>query len=71
MLEDIAKANGLAEKYLIKQDPNSMDLAVPRLIAFKTIQRMRFHRDQEAKIREKEEEHLKLLGVTQISHKES
>lgn len=46
-----------------------MDLAVPRLIAFKTIQRMRFHRDQEAKIREKEEEHLKLLGVTGISHK--
>lgn len=71
VLEDIAKANGLAEKYLIKQDPNSMDLAVPRLIAFKTIQRMRFHRDQEAKIREKEEEHLKLLGVTQLSHKES
>jgi hypothetical protein len=32
---------------------------------------MRNHRDEEAKIREKEAEHLKLLGLTQMSHKES
>lgn len=47
VLENIAKANGLAERYLIKQDLNSMEIAVPRLLAFKTIQRMRFHRDKE------------------------
>jgi hypothetical protein len=46
VLENIAKANGLAEKYLVKQDLNSMELAVPRLLAFKTVQRMRLHKDR-------------------------
>lgn len=45
VLENITKANGLAEKYLVKQDPNSMEIAVPRLIAFSTVRRMRHHRD--------------------------
>jgi hypothetical protein len=69
VLESITKANGLAEKYLIKQDPNSMEIAVPRLVAFSTIRRMRHHRDREADIRAREEEHLKLLGGTQTSQK--
>jgi hypothetical protein len=30
-----------------------MELAVPRLLAFKTIQRMRLHKDREAEIRAK------------------
>jgi hypothetical protein len=45
VLENITKANGLAEKYLVKQDPNSMEIALPRLIAFSTVRRMRHHRD--------------------------
>jgi predicted DNA-binding protein (UPF0278 family) len=57
----------LAKVYLIKQDPNSIEVTVPRLIAFKTIQKMRFFRDREEKIREREAEHLKLLGTTQLS----
>lgn len=44
-----------------------MEIAVPRLIAFKTIQKMRIQRDCEAKIREKQFEHLKLFGGTQLS----
>ena len=40
-------------------------------MAFKTIQKMRFHRDKEASIREKESEHLKLMGATTLSNKES
>lgn len=67
VLENVVKANGLAEKYLLKQDSNAMEISVPRLIAFKTVQRMRFHRDRESKIREKEAEQMKLLGVTQQS----
>lgn len=35
----------MAEKYLIKRDLNAMEVALPRLIAFKTIQKMRFYRD--------------------------
>ncbi len=53
ILESIPKANEMAEKYLIKHDANAMEVAVPRLIAFKTVQRMRFHRDEEEKIRER------------------
>jgi len=53
ILESIPKANEIAEKYLIKHDANAMEVAVPRLIAFKTVQRMRFHRDKEEKIRER------------------
>lgn len=43
----IARANGLAEKYMVKQDLNSLEIAIPRLIAFKTIQHMRYYRDKE------------------------
>jgi len=43
---EIVDANKLAEKYLIKRDPNTMEIALPRLLAFKTIQRMRFHKDE-------------------------
>lgn len=43
----------MAEKYLSKRDHNAMEIAVPRLIAFKTVQRMRFYKDEEAVIREK------------------
>lgn len=68
---EIVDANKLAEKYLIKRDPNTMEIALPRLIAFKTIQRMRFHRDDQAKIREKELENMKLLGATNLTYKES
>jgi hypothetical protein len=46
-----------------------MEIAVPRLIAFSTVRRMRHHRDKEVEIRAREEEHLKLLGGTQTSHK--
>lgn len=49
----IARANGLAEKYMIKQDPNSIEIAIPKLIAFKTIQHMRLYKDKEQEIREK------------------
>jgi len=53
VLFDIVEANKLGEKYLIKRDPNAMEVSVPRLIAFKTIQRMRFHKDEEERIRQK------------------
>jgi hypothetical protein len=43
---EIVDANKLAEKYLIKRDPNTMEIALPRLLAFKTIQKMRFHKDE-------------------------
>lgn len=71
VLFDIVDANKLAEKYLIKRDPNAMEISLPRLIAFKTIQKMRFHRDEEERIRFKEQENLKLLGATNLSYKES
>jgi hypothetical protein len=31
---------------MIKRDPNAMEVAIPRLIAFKTIQRMRLYKDK-------------------------
>ena len=68
---EIVDANKLAEKYLIKRDPNTMEIALPRLLAFKTIQKMRFHKDEQARIREKELENMKLLGATNLSFKES
>jgi hypothetical protein len=49
---------------MIKQDPNSMEISIPRLIAFKTIQRMRNYRDKEEEIREREKEQNKLMGIT-------
>lgn len=53
VLDELDKANELSHRYLVKRDPNSMEIAVPRLIAFKTVQRMRNYRDKEAKIRER------------------
>jgi hypothetical protein len=44
---------------------------VPRLIAFKTVQKMRWYCDKETKIRDRETEHLKMLGATHRSMKES
>lgn len=37
----IQKANVLAEKYMIHEDSNAIEISIPRLIAFKTIQHMR------------------------------
>eukprot|EP00919_Chromeraceae_sp_WS-2016_P022077 GHVR01052499.1.p1 GENE.GHVR01052499.1~~GHVR01052499.1.p1 ORF type:complete len:114 (+),score=13.19 GHVR01052499.1:6301-6642(+) len=54
VLNNIVKANELAEKYLVKQDLNCIEITIPRLIAFKTIQHMRFYRDKEEKIRIKD-----------------
>lgn len=54
VLDELDKANELSHRYLVKRDPNSMEIAVPRLLAFKTIQRMRIYKDKEAKIRERE-----------------
>ena len=53
MIFDIVDANKLAERYLIKRDPNAIEVSLPRLIAFKTIQRMRFYKDEEERIRQK------------------
>lgn len=50
-LQSMPEANDICKKYLVKRDPNTMEIAVPRLIAFKTIQRMRDYKDQEMKIR--------------------
>ena len=69
VLEELDKANELSHRYLVKRDANSMEIALPRLIAFKTVQRMRDHRDKEAKIREKEAENMKMLGATQMTMK--
>lgn len=69
VLESIPKANEMAEKYLSKRDHNAMEVAVPRLIAFKTVQRMRFYKEEEEKIRSKEVENMKLLGATLLSMK--
>lgn len=50
VLSAIAKANELAEKYMIKRDPNAMEVAIPRLVAFKTIQHMRRYKDKEQEL---------------------
>jgi hypothetical protein len=71
VLFDIVDANKLAEKYLVKRDPNAMEISLPRLIAFKTIQRMRFYKDEVERIRQREAENAKLLGTTHFSHRES
>lgn len=49
----IQKANPLAEKFMLQRDPNAIEVSIPRLIAFKTIQHMRNILDR------KEEERLK------------
>lgn len=46
-----------------------MEISIPRLMAFKTIQHMRDYRDKEEKIRLKEEERRKLLGMTSTESK--
>lgn len=40
-LSSIEKANEISKKYMITKDPNSMEIAIPKLLAFKTIQHMR------------------------------
>lgn len=47
VLSAIAKANELAEKYMIKRDSNAMEVAIPRLVAFKTVQHMRKYKEKE------------------------
>ena len=53
---------------MITKDLNSMEVAIPRLIAFKTIQHMRNYKDKEEEIRLKEEDRRKLMGTTIISN---
>jgi len=53
VLDELDKANELSHRYLVKRDANTMEVAVPRLIAFKTVQRMRIYKDKEALIKEK------------------
>lgn len=43
----IEKANDISKKYMIIKDLNSIEIAIPRLIAFKTIQHMREYKDKE------------------------
>lgn len=50
-LSSIDKANELSKKYMIERDPNCMEIAIPRLVAFKTIQHMREYKDKEDNIR--------------------
>ena len=66
-LSSIEKANDISKKYMIARDPNSIEIAIPRLLAFKTIQHMRDYKDKEESIRVKEEERKKLLGMTMRS----
>jgi hypothetical protein len=40
-LSCIDKANDLSKKYMLIKDPNSIEVAIPRLVAFKTLQYMR------------------------------
>lgn len=37
----IDRANDLSKKYMLAKDPNSIELSIPRLVAFKTVQHMR------------------------------
>ena len=53
-LSSIEKANDISKKYMLTKDLNSMEIAIPRLIAFKTIQHMRGYKDKEEEIRMKE-----------------
>ena len=66
-LLSVAKANDLAKKYMLKQDLNSVEITIPRLIAFKTILHMRIYKDKLAKIEFKEQERSKLMGTTIMS----
>lgn len=50
-LDCVARANSISKDYMISRDPNSMEIALPRLLAFKTIQRMRNYKDKEEEIR--------------------
>ena len=45
-MSSISRANELAEKYMIKRDSNTMEIAIPRLVAFKTVQHMRAYKDK-------------------------
>lgn len=75
----IQKANPLAEKFMLQEDPNAMEISIPRLVAFRTIQRMRFilDRKQEDKLKEppvpveepkeKEEVENKSVGKSTVS----
>ncbi len=62
ILFSIAKANELAEKYMIKRDANAMEVAIPRLVAFKTIQHMRRYKDKEQELLNRQQEYEKMLG---------
>lgn len=53
-LSSIDKANDLSKKYMINKDPNCIEIAIPQLVAFKTIQHMRSYKDKEEEIRLKE-----------------
>jgi hypothetical protein len=46
-LFSVDKANDQSRKYMILKDPNCIEIAIPRLIAFKTIQYMRNYKDKE------------------------
>lgn len=46
-LSSIDKANDLSRKYMIQKDPNCMEIAIPKIVAFKTIQHMSNYRDKE------------------------
>ncbi len=50
-LLSIDRANELSKKYMLERDLNSIEVAIPKLIAFKTIQHMREYKDNEKKIR--------------------
>ena len=63
-LSSIEKANDISKKYMLTKDLNSMEIAIPRLIAFKTIQHMRDYKDKEEEIRMKEEDRRKIMGTT-------
>jgi len=45
-LSSIDKANDLSKKYMITKDANCMEIAIPQLVAFKTIQHMRKYKDR-------------------------
>lgn len=53
-LSSIDKANDQSKKYMVIKDPNCIEIAIPMLVAFKTIQHMRNYKDKEADIQRKE-----------------
>ena len=63
-LASIDKANDQSKKYMVLKDPNCIEIAIPMLVAFKTIQHMRNYKDKEANIQRREEERNKLMGTT-------